>query len=174
MCEFCENIENQDTTYMVNRYGMCLAKGKEHSDRYVVLTENKHKLIVSDEVIFCPICGRDLRKHEKINIFEESECTDQKPPTHKERKEDAVSHPSHYCDGRKYEPKDVMRDWGLNFNIGSAVKYLSRAGRKDDTVQDLEKAIQFIQFEIEFLKNKKETDRRREEIKKIIGATGEK
>lgn len=60
-----------------------------------------------------------------------------------------VKHPSHYVEGRKYEPKDVIRDWGLNFNLGSAVKYVSRAGRKDDIVQDLKKAQEFIQFEID-------------------------
>ena len=63
----------------------------------------------------------------------------------------AISHPSHYVDGRKYEPKDVIRDWNLNFNLGSAVKYISRAGRKDDIIQDLKKAKQFIDFEIEAL-----------------------
>ena len=62
---------------------------------------------------------------------------------------DNVKHPSHYAEGRKFEPKDVIRDWGLNFNLGNAVKYLSRAGRKDDLIQDLKKAQQYIQFEIE-------------------------
>ena len=62
-----------------------------------------------------------------------------------------ISRPSHYAEGRKYEPKDVIRDWGLNFNLGSAVKYLSRAGRKDAMINDLEKAKTFIQFEIEAL-----------------------
>ena len=62
---------------------------------------------------------------------------------------DNVKSPAHYTEGRKYEPKDVIRDWGLNFNLGSAVKYLSRAGRKDDIVQDLKKAREFIQFEID-------------------------
>jgi hypothetical protein len=62
---------------------------------------------------------------------------------------DKVKHPSHYVEGRKFEPKDVIRDWGLNFNLGSAVKYLARAGRKADTVEDLKKAQEFIQFEIE-------------------------
>ena len=62
---------------------------------------------------------------------------------------DVVKHPSHYTEGRKFEPKDVIRDWGLNFNLGSAVKYVARAGRKDDIVQDLKKAQEFIQFEIE-------------------------
>lgn len=59
-----------------------------------------------------------------------------------------MAHPSHYTRG-KYEPKDVIRDWGLNFNLGSAVKYICRAGYKDDIVQDLQKARQFIDFEIE-------------------------
>jgi hypothetical protein len=62
-----------------------------------------------------------------------------------------ISHPSHYIEGRVYEPKDVIRDWKLNFNLGSAVKYISRAGRKDDMIEDLYKAIQFIEFEIEAL-----------------------
>lgn len=62
---------------------------------------------------------------------------------------DNVKHPSHYAEGRKFEPKDVIRDWGLNFNLGSAVKYVARAGRKDDILQDLRKAQEFIQFEID-------------------------
>ena len=68
---------------------------------------------------------------------------------------DNVKHPSHYAEGRKYEPKDVIRDWGLNFNLGSAVKYVSRAGRKDDIVQDLKKAQEFIQFEIDAIEAEK-------------------
>lgn len=62
---------------------------------------------------------------------------------------DNVKHPSHYVDGRKFEPKDVIRDWGLNFNLGNAVKYIARAGRKADLVEDLKKAQQYIQFEID-------------------------
>ena len=68
---------------------------------------------------------------------------------------DAVKRPSHYAEGRKYEPKDVIRDWGLNFNLGSAVKYISRAGRKDDILQDLNKAKQFLEFEIEAIKEER-------------------
>jgi len=68
---------------------------------------------------------------------------------------DIVKHPSHYCDGRKYEPKDVIRDWGLNFNLGSSVKYISRAGRKDDILQDLSKAKEFLEFEINAIKEER-------------------
>lgn len=63
---------------------------------------------------------------------------------------DDILKPSHYCEGRKYEPKDVIRDWDLNFNLGNAVKYLSRAGRKNgnDILKDLNKAKTYIDFEI--------------------------
>lgn len=50
--------------------------------------------------------------------------------------------PEHY-NRLNPQPKDVIRAWGLNFNLGSAVKYISRAGHKDDIVQDLKKAQEF-------------------------------
>ena len=69
-------------------------------------------------------------------------------------KEDVRSHPSHYCFG-KYEPVKVIQDWGLSFCLGNVVKYLARAGRKDGNskLQDLLKAKQYIEFEIEELEN---------------------
>lgn len=63
-----------------------------------------------------------------------------------------VQHPNHYCEGRKYEPIDVITDWGLDFSLGNAVKYISRAGRKGDKVEDLEKAKFYIQYEIDAIK----------------------
>lgn len=64
-----------------------------------------------------------------------------------------VEHPKHYTDGRKYEPKDVIRDWDLNFNLGNAVKYISRAGRKngESDIKDLMKAREYLKFELEYL-----------------------
>lgn len=64
---------------------------------------------------------------------------------------DIISSPDHYCKGRKYEPRKVIHDWGLNFNLGNAVKYISRAGRKNDILEDLMKARQYLDFEIEEL-----------------------
>lgn len=62
---------------------------------------------------------------------------------------DMVKNPAHYTEGRKYQPKDVIRDWGLGFCLGNALKYIARAGRKDDIVQDLKKAQEYLQFEID-------------------------
>lgn len=67
---------------------------------------------------------------------------------------DIIKSPSHYVEGRKYEPRKVIADWGLNYNLGCAVKYISRAGRKGDAIEDLWKAIQYLEFEIEELEHK--------------------
>ena len=61
---------------------------------------------------------------------------------------DKINKPSHYVDGRKYEPIDVIEDWKLNYHLGNALKYISRAGRKDDLIQDLQKAVWYLTREI--------------------------
>ena len=77
-------------------------------------------------------------------------------PTQKEqndKKKEMVEHPSHYNQG-KYEVIDVIEDWNLGFSLGNAVKYIARAGHKWNAVEDLKKAIFYIQYEI----NKKERE----------------
>ena len=44
--------------------------------------------------------------------------------------EEKVDHPSHYNAGR-IEVIDFIEDQNLNFNLGNAVKYISRAGTKE-------------------------------------------
>ena len=67
-----------------------------------------------------------------------------------------VVHPSHYAEGRQFEPIDVIEDWNLDFCLGNVVKYISRAGRKDNIIQDLEKAQFYLNYKIEQLKKGKE------------------
>jgi hypothetical protein len=53
-----------------------------------------------------------------------------------------VSHPAHYGGAMNpYETIKVIEAWELDFNLGNAVKYISRAGKKPDAdeVEDLEK-----------------------------------
>lgn len=56
-------------------------------------------------------------------------------------KNDPVNHPSHYTDG-KIEVIDFIEDKKLNFHLANAVKYISRAGKKDPSkeIEDLKKA----------------------------------
>ena len=48
---------------------------------------------------------------------------------------------------------DFIRDQGLNFHLGNAIKYICRAGYKDSRLQDLEKAIHYLQNELEYEEN---------------------
>ena len=66
-----------------------------------------------------------------------------------------INHPKHYNMG-KYEAIDVIEDWGLGFNLGNVVKYISRAGHKDDILQDLKKSLWYLQREIQRIENKGE------------------
>ncbi len=66
---------------------------------------------------------------------------------------DAVDHPPHYGGAENtYEAIKVIEAWRLGFCLGNAVKYISRAGKKDDLVQDLEKARWYLDREIAALK----------------------
>lgn len=62
-----------------------------------------------------------------------------------------VDHPDHY-QGKTLEAIDIIEDYDLNFNLGSALKYILRAGKKNETEQDLQKAIWFIKREAERIK----------------------
>ena len=61
-----------------------------------------------------------------------------------------VDHPSHYGGNTVYETIKVIDAWDLDFCLGNAVKYISRAGKKDPKkkIEDLEKAIWYIRHEI--------------------------
>ena len=60
-----------------------------------------------------------------------------------------VNHPAHYRPGT-YEAINVIEAWDLGFNLGNAVKYISRAGLKSsEPNKDLAKAIWYLQREIE-------------------------
>ena len=63
---------------------------------------------------------------------------------------DNVNHPDHYNHG-KIEVVDFIEDQHLGFHLGNAVKYISRAGRKnpDKTVEDLRKAVWYINRQIQ-------------------------
>lgn len=65
---------------------------------------------------------------------------------------DNVNHPAHYTFGN-IEVIDFIEDKKLGFHLGNAVKYISRAGRKnpDKTVEDLRKAVWYLNRQIQRL-----------------------
>jgi hypothetical protein len=91
----------------------------------------------------------ELRKEEKMNDREMYFTIDE------EVENNMVEHPKHY--GGKdnpYEAIKVIEAWDLGFNLGNTLKYISRAGKKDTLIQELEKASWYLNREIDNLKNK--------------------
>jgi hypothetical protein len=61
-----------------------------------------------------------------------------------------VQHPQHYGgEDNPYEAIKVIEAWGLGFRLGNSVKYIARAGKKGDALQDLEKAYFYLGREIQ-------------------------
>jgi hypothetical protein len=67
---------------------------------------------------------------------------------------DSVNHPSHY-NGGKIEVIEFIEDQQLGYHLGNALKYICRAGRKDENkyCEDLEKAIWYIRRRLELKKD---------------------
>ena len=55
--------------------------------------------------------------------------------------------PSYYQRGSS-DVWDFIREQELNFHLGNAIKYICRAGYKDSKIQDLEKAIHYLENEL--------------------------
>ena len=71
---------------------------------------------------------------------------------HLKNKIEMVNHPNHYGgENNPYEAIKVIEAWDLDFCLGNAVKYISRAGKKDASkeLEDLNKAVWYLNRRIE-------------------------
>lgn len=73
----------------------------------------------------------------------------------KKKEKSNVDHPNHYMKESGFEVIDVINAWKLDFELGNAVKYIGRSGKKnpEKLVEDLEKAAWYINRKINSLKN---------------------
>ena len=61
-----------------------------------------------------------------------------------------VNHPEHYGgEGNVYEAINIIESYDMNFNLGNVIKYTLRAGKKLDSVEDLKKAVWYLNREID-------------------------
>ena len=67
--------------------------------------------------------------------------------------EERVNHPKHY--NRGIEAIEYIESWGMNFNLGNVIKYVTRADYKGDVVEDLRKAEWYLKREIERIEKEK-------------------
>ena len=68
-----------------------------------------------------------------------------------------VNHPQHYGgENNPYEVIKVIEALEMDFHLGNTFKYIARAGKKgtDKELQDLEKALWYLQRKIELVKTR--------------------
>lgn len=70
--------------------------------------------------------------------------------------------PSYYQQG--VEPIDAIEAWGLGFCLGNTVKYISRAGKKGDKLEDLKKARWYLDREISRMQSMTSADQESEQV----------
>ena len=102
-----------------------------------------------DTNMICTKCGGGLIYD--YSIRQHPFCPRCEQKSHKE--EELVVHPKHY-NSHPSGIECIKIAQHYNFNIGSALKYIWRQGLKqsEPSIRDLEKAIQYITFEIERIK----------------------
>lgn len=118
---------------------------------------------VDKSIVECNIIADEYNIPYKKNIPIQFEEIAKNGTIVTEEKEEMVNHPNHYAWLKELcgiEPIDICRH--LDFNCGSAVKYLLRKGKKEmnlsereQRVQDLSKAIFYLKDEIKMLENQK-------------------
>lgn len=65
---------------------------------------------------------------------------------------DSVNHPLHY-NNHPSGIECIQVAEHMNFNLGNTMKYIWRAGNKNSEIEDLEKAMWYLQRELQRLKN---------------------
>lgn len=60
-----------------------------------------------------------------------------------------MEHSQEHYKQHKFEPIDVIEEYGLGFNLGNCIKYILRAEYKGSKQHDLEKALWYLKRELD-------------------------
>lgn len=139
--------------------------GSNSTDPYACTKCNCGSFLKSTQPA-CPGCHHSLSRHigpTKLQGYfacamKGCTCEAHVATEHANAQTSAVDHPPHYGGASNvYETIKVIDAWQLDFYLGNAVKYISRAGKKDPSkeIEDLQKAAFYLNYRIELLKNQK-------------------
>lgn len=62
---------------------------------------------------------------------------------------DEINTPSHYIGKDGMECRKIIKAFGLSFELGNAIKYILRCEKKGNKKKDLQKAIRYLQWEVD-------------------------
>ena len=122
---------------MVNKLGKKETLIEYHSNN----KKSYHFGIDSDG--YCFEYTYDLNSKQLTYRNSDGECTG-----FHEQKQETNKAPTHYDNGKEYDLIDVINDYNVNFCRGNVIKYVVRAGKKKDELQDLLKAKDYLEREI--------------------------
>jgi len=63
--------------------------------------------------------------------------------------QEKINHPQHYGGDNKYEAIKVIEHYSLDFHLGNVLKYILRADKKGNELEDLKKAQWYLNRKIE-------------------------
>lgn len=98
-------------------------------------------------------CKHDLCVKDCIFNIVYTDKTQQDYVTEVDNMREMVNSPDHYRGESLLEAIDVIEDFNLNFNLGNAIKYILRCNKKENCVQDLSKAMWYLNRELITLKS---------------------
>jgi hypothetical protein len=63
--------------------------------------------------------------------------------------QEKINHPQHYGGDNTYEAIKVIEHYNLDFHLGNVLKYILRADKKGNELEDLKKAQWYLNRKIE-------------------------
>jgi ribosomal protein L32 len=132
-----------------------------HKDKTYFSTFNNETKLWSIPILWneptlkvCEICGNKRCAHSVDKKYKCTNSNDPKQTFELIESTSKINHPNHYGGAdNPYEAIKVIEAWNVGFNLGNCLKYISRAGKKGDELEDLEKAKWYLEREINKLKN---------------------
>ena len=121
----------------------------------VMLTKDEFEKLIKAEPEFISICeyadGKETGRKFGFRLVSASKSIGGQKIPENSSKNQLFVRPDYYNPDSAYEPRKVIKAWGLDWNLGNALKYIERCGKKANNSKliDLEKAMTYIGFEIE-------------------------
>ena len=121
----------------------------------VMLTKDEFEKLIKAEPEFISICeydnGKETGRKFGFKMVSASKSIGGQKIPENSSKNQLFVRPDYYNPDSAYEPRKVIKAWGLDWNLGNALKYIARCGKKANNSKliDLEKAMTYIGFEIE-------------------------
>ena len=100
----------------------------------VMLTKEEFEKLIKAEPEFVSICeytdGKETGRKFGFKMVSASKSIGGQKIPENSSKNQLFVRPDYYNPDSAYEPRKVIKAWGLDWKVGSALKYITRCGKK--------------------------------------------